>query len=798
MNRRTFIKLCGMGVAGLTLSPRKFARAEPVPAAPAGMPLPSQVLTMDLGGTDWTLQQDGGSEKLPAQVPGDHYSDLLRAGKIPDPYYRDNNQAVQSAAKTGWVYERTFEVTPQQLAMKNVELVCHGLDTFATVTLNGTKLGSTNNMFRTWVFDVRKVLKPGANALQIQFQPLPDRAVIKGWTDAYMMAHPNVHPDGDKSHSWKDWSWVRKAPYQWGWDWCRPILTMGIWKGIELRGYESRLANLAVVQHHASDGSVRLDLTAGLAGQAPSGCQVSARLLEEGAPVKQPVEGLAAALTITVRQPKLWWPNGLGEPNLYTLEVQLLDAGGNVLDTVRKRIGLRQFEAVPGTRQTPYALKVNGQPFFAKGANWIPADSLLARVTPEVLQGYMKDAAACNFNFMRLWGGGFYEDDSLFDACDELGIALMFEFKFAGVSYPSFDPDFMANVKAELEDQILRVRHHPSIAVWSGNNEIRNFVGYAELFDQLVGGQVSQLAPGEVYQRTSGGAGAPDAHDWGLGHGRSPFSHYATTHGFVAEFGVQSYLEPASTRRFAAEADLAAGTDSPILKYHELSGQNEILAQVLRYFGKAPKKLDDVFWLSQIVQAYGIRFAVEHWRRDRPRSTACLVWQYNDAWPGQTWSMIDYYHRWKALQYHAKHMFAPVLVSGEIDPAEGKVDVHVLNDRLAGGKAVLTWRMATTDGKVLRHSEKAIVAPRQRQRGCGNGHAERRGKSVGLPQSPAVDDGDARGRFARDEHFVFRAAGGTHSADAGDYDESGGRGKAVPRHARKRAARTLDLDQSRE
>ena len=502
-----------------------------------------------------------------------------------------------------------------------------------------------------------------------------------------------------------------QGAYQWGWDWCRPILTMGIWKGIELRAYESRLANLAVVQQHKPDGSVRLDLTAEVAGQPPSGCQVSARVVEEGAPIQQPLAGQSAILALTVPQPRLWWPNGLGEQNLYTVEVQLLDAGGNVLDTMRKRIGLRQFETVPGTRELPYTLKVNGQPFFAKGADWIPPDSLLARITPEVQRRFMQDAAACNFNFIRLWGGGIYEDSSLFDACDELGIALMFEFKFAGASDPSLDTAFMANVKAELEDQILRVRHHPSIAIWSGNNEIRNFVGYPELFDKLIADEVRRLAPRSPYQPTSGGYQSPDAHDWGLGHGREPFSHYVGTHGFVSEFGIQSYIEPASTLNFATDADLAAGVDSPILQYHELSSQKEIGSEVLRYFGKFPDKLDDLFWLSQIIQAFGLRFGVEHWRRDRPHSTAALIWQYNDAWPGQTWSMIDYFHRWKASQYHARHMFAPVLVSGDVDADKAKVDIHVINDRLTGGKATLAWRLATTDGKVLRHNETTIRLP---------------------------------------------------------------------------------------
>ncbi len=759
------------------------------------------MLTTDLSTIPWTLQQVGANEKLPAQVPGDHYSDLLRAGKIPDPYYRDNNALVQWAAKVGWIYQGTFEATPQQLAMKHVELVCHGLDTLATVTLNGTVLGSTDNMFRTWVFDVRQALKAGTNDLKIQFQKLPEPAEINARTDAYLQAHADVRDAEAKRHSWKQWSWIRKAPYQWGWDWCRPILTMGIWKGIELRAYESRLAKLAVVQQHNSDGSVRLNVTADVAGQPPSGCQVSARLVEEGAAVTQPVAAQAAALTaalsLSVAQPKLWWPNGLGAQNLYTLEVQLVDSSGNVLDTMTKRIGLRQFETTPGTREKPYTLKVNGQPFFAKGADWIPPDNLLARITPEVHRRFIQDAAACNFNFIRLWGGGIYEDNSLFDACDELGIALMFEFKFAGASYPSFDTDFMANVKAEFEDQILRVRHHPSIAIWSGNNEIRNFVGYAELFENLISDQVRQLVPGAPYQPTSGGYHSPDAHDWGLGHGRNPFSHYAASHGFIAEFGVQSYIEPASMRKFATEADLAVGADSPILKYHELSGAMEIQAQLYYYFGKLPENIDDVAWLSQIVQAFGLRFGVEHWRRDRPRSTAALVWQYDDAWPGQTWSMVDYFHRWKASQYHARHMFAPVLVSGDVDASLGKVDVHVMNDRLTGAKASLSWRLTNTDGKVLRHNETIIDLPAN-----GNMLAETvtlsdAEKAIGLPNLLLWMTVTPEGGSPETNISLFARPGELTLPTPSIQTTVAGAGKQFS-VTLESAARTLDLDQSRE
>ena len=486
---------------------------------------------------------------------------------------------------------------------------------------------------------------------------------------------------------------------------------MGIWKAIELRSYDARFADLGVVQHHGPDGSVELGLTPVIRGAVPAGCQVRAQLLEAGAAgeTSAEVKDGSAALSLTVAKPKLWWPNGMGDPNLYTVEVRLLDPAGQLLDTVRKRVGLRRFERVVDGRLL--TLKVNGEPFFGKGANWLPPDNLIGRITPEIFRRSMEDAAACNFNLIRLWGGGFYEDDAMFDRCDELGIALIAEFKFTTAVYPVFDKDFIANVTAELDDQIRRLRHHPSIAIWSGNNEIRNFVAYTEFFEKVVGEQVRKLAPGQAYEVSSGGAGAQDVHDWGMGHGRKPFSHYTGTHGFVAEFGIQSYLEPASTRSFATEADLATGIDSPILHYHECSAQNEIVNPMVYYFGKIPTNIDDVFWLSQILQAFGIRLGVEHWRRDRPKSTAALIWQYNDSWPGQTWSMVDYYHRWKALQYHARHMFAPLLVSGDVDAGRGVVDVYVMNDRRTGGKANLSWNLVTTEGKSLRKKDSTIDLP---------------------------------------------------------------------------------------
>jgi beta-mannosidase len=714
MNRREFSRMLGLGVSGLVCSRYSFAQPSqsPSPANYKRSLLPSQVLTTDLGGDTWTFRQDGTSEAMPAHVPGDHYTDLFRASKIPAPNYRNNNDSVQWAAERSWIYERTFDVPAEQLARKYIELVCEGLDTFATVMLNGVTVASTNNMFRTWVIDVKIALKAGSNQLRIKFDPLPD---ITAQSMAYEKKYeiPNWVGVGEPGGKYKPQSWIRKGPYQWGWDWCRPILTMGVWKKIELRAYDLRLADVGVKQHHNPDGTVQLDLKMELAGVPTTDAHVRAHLLGpdgmewNAAPVKDSV----AALSLAVIKPKLWWPNGMGDPNLYTIEIQIVDGTGNILDTVQKRVGLRRFEVIPAQNGESLQLRVNGEPFFAKGANWIPADNMVGRATPEVMRWYMQDAAACNFNFVRLWGGGLYEDDLLFDACDELGLAVLFEFKFGTYTYPIFDADFAANVAAEVDDQLRRIRHHPCIAMWSGNNEADQFKGYTELFDTLIGGKVRNLVQDACYEMGSGAFRSQDLHLWSVWHGGKPFRDYDNSHGFVAEFGMQSYLEPASTRQFTNESDRATGIESPIFAYHEKSGQKTILQYLQKNFGTLPPDLGDVLWLSQIMQAYGIRQGIEHWRRDRPKSMAAVIWQFNDSWPGETWSMIDYYHRWKALQYHARHMYAPLLVSGQADASRGMVDVYVVNDRLTGGKADLTWRLTNTNGKVLRKGKTTFDLP---------------------------------------------------------------------------------------
>jgi beta-mannosidase len=486
-----------------------------------------------------------------------------------------------------------------------------------------------------------------------------------------------------------------------------------------------------ILQDHSLKGSVGLDV------------QIKAQVIQ-AQPLKaaitvshggRNVAGATVALSsgagravMKLRHPKLWWPAGMGEPALYDVDVRLLDARGNVIDSVTRRIGLRTLKLLPQDEQSSLRFEVNGVPFFAKGANWIPADAFATRVTPAILRRYVADAVAANMNMLRFWGGGYYEEDALFDACDEIGVCVWLDFKFACSSYPAFDEAFMENVRLEARDNLSRLRHHPCIAVWCGNNEISlmtkdqwsdNSMGradYDKLFKDLLGAQVRELAPQANY--VSGSPDCGDTHYWQVWHGGKPFEAYRGLTGFVSEFGFQSFPEPRTVRAYTAAEDRTSVL-SPVMKWHQRSagnGNQKIQDMTRRYFN-APKDFESALWLSQIVQAYGIKMGAEHWRQTMPQSMGCLFWQYNDCWPVASWSSVDYYGRWKALQYLARRFYAPILVCGVADSENGTVDIFVSSDRLAPCRGTLTWNITDVEGKTLaRDSDALDIPPRQSQK----------------------------------------------------------------------------------
>ncbi len=685
---------------------------------------------IDLGG-EWTLKQGGKGGRIRANVPGCVHTDLLAAGKIPDPFYRDNEHRLQWIGEADWAYSRTFTVEAETLACDRVLLRCWGLDTLATVRVNGRRVGRADNMFRTWEFDVKRALKAGRNTIEVRFDStmpvirrLQKKRFLPGW--------------GFGQHKIGGGNWIRKMPCNYGWDWGPTLVTCGIWRDIEIVAFDTaRLADVRIEQDHSKRGAVALDVTAAVEKTGRAKCTAAVTVSYKGRTVAEgqgAVRGGKVRASLTVKKPRLWWPAGMGDQPLYEVTADLLDEGGGLLDTDTRRIGLRTLRVVREKDQwgQSFRFEANGVAFFAKGANWIPADTFPSRLGRADYEYLLDSAAAANMNMLRVWGGGIYEDDVFYELCDELGLCVWQDFMFACATYPTFDDDYLANVRAEAEDNVRRLRHHACLALWCGNNELeQGLVGdrwegtmswedYSKLFDVLLPDVIRRLDGGRDYWPSS--AHSPlgdrldhknpacgDAHLWDVWHGRKPFEWYRTAmHRFCSEFGFQSFPEPKTVRSYTAASD--RNVTSYVMEHHQRSGTGNatIMTYMLDWF-RLPKSFDMTLWLSQILQALGIKYAVEHWRRHMPRCMGAIYWQLNDCWPVASWASIDSLGRWKALHYFAKQFFAPVLVSGVEDQDRKTVAVHVTSDRMKPLKAKLTWTVTTAAGKVLTTGGKPVA-----------------------------------------------------------------------------------------
>jgi beta-mannosidase len=700
ITKRKFLTTSAMAAAAVFAWEPLFSLA-----APTTIRVPRR-LSLDGG---WQLSQAGKDEWIPATVPGGAYTDLLAAGKIPDPFYRDDEKTVQWVGDSDWIYRRSFKVPADVLKNDRILLRCEGLDTLATIKINGTEAGRADNMFRLWEFDVKPFLRTGDNSIEILFG-----------SPATYMKQRDTDQAPDK---WiKGRAWVRKEPCSYGWDWGPSLPTSGIWRHISLETFnQARIGDLLVRQNHA-DNNVSLDVVvnAEVLGKdtAPLKAKASVLLDDESvATAKFEIADGQGGAHLEITDPKLWWPAGMGGQPLYTVHVELFDADSHPIDSMSKRVGLRTLKAVLPRGDMPLHFEANGLPFFAKGANWIPADSFPTRVTPQDCRRYVADAAAVNMNILRFWGGGYYEDDAMFEACDEMGVCVWLDFKFACGAYPAFDGKFMENVKLEARDNLQRLRHHPCIAVWCGNNEISlswwegptwgpnrmSTSDYDKLFKDLLGSQVQTFAPGANY--VTGSPDCGDTHYWDVWHGNKLFDAYRTQNGFMSEFGYQSFPELKTIKSFTNEAD-RAGVLTPVMKWHQRSGVGnvdgnaEMVHMIHRYFN-APKDFETTLWLSQILQGYGIKIGAEYWRQTMPKSMGCVFWQYNDCWPGMSWSSVDYFGRWKALHYLARKFYAPILISGLEDAKDGTIDLFVTSDRLENHHGKLSWTLTDLEGNSL-------------------------------------------------------------------------------------------------
>ncbi len=667
---------------------------------------------------------------LPATVPGDVHLDLLANKRIPDPFYRDNEAKLQWIDQASWEYQDDFEVGSALLARTNVDLVFDGLDAAAAVYVNDVHVLNVDNMFRVWRVPVKAHLHAGKNVLRIEF-PSPIKAAEKvAATDPWQ---PKTKVEAK--------TYIRKAAYEYGWDWGPRFVTSGIWRPVRIEAWDKvRIADFAIRQRDVSREVAHLDAEVDVEASSAGAATVDVQFNHGGKPVALTVQAELHAgrngidVPIEIKQPKLWYPAGYGDQALYDFSVQV-NTGGRKADERKTKAGLRSvvLDRHPDKWGRSFQFVVNGIPVFAKGADVIPFDSFPNRVTTADYRRILESARDANMNMIRHWGGGYYETDEFYAICDELGIMIWQDFMFGNDWQPGTYA-FKLNLEAEAEDQVRRLRNHPSIVVWTGNNEteiaqnwgvraslpadvkLQMWQDYLTEFSGILARVVARLnaetpywpsSPSSDYEETNNHYQSGDAHLWDVWHGRVPFSTYETHNSrFVTEYGFQSFPEMRTIEAFT-EAPDRKDIFTPVMLVHQKNNEgNSIIHDYLLKDYPEPKDFPSFLYASQVLQAEGIKIGAEHFRRRMPETMGSIFWQLNDCWPVASWSSIDYYGRWKALQYYARRFYALTLVSPHVE--DGAVKVYIVSDNTEAKQATLRVRLMDFDGKVLLEEKRDV------------------------------------------------------------------------------------------
>lgn len=702
---------------------------------------------------NWTLRQVGQDERIPATVPGSVYGDLLAAGRMEDPFWKDNEDAALALMDNDYEYSTVFDCGEELLSSDGVVLRFEGLDTVADVFLNGEMLGHAENMHRTWEYSVKELLKKEGNELRVYFYS-PTKYIEEAFRKA---------PTLGTEDAMNGFVHLRKAHYMFGWDWGAHLPDAGIWRPVLLLGIDTaRLDSVEVLQFHG-DGEVRLRITPEIEtapegsgagdllppGKLPEGLRTKIKLVS---PDGEESSYDSCKEEIVISSPKLWWPNGYGEQNLYTVTVVLEKADGTELDRWTRRIGLRTvtMDRTPDRWGERFAACVNGVDIFSMGADYIPEDHLLGRVNRETTKALLDKAVFAHFNCIRVWGGGYYPDDWFYDLCDEMGLLVWQDFMFACAVY-DLTPEFEENIKAEFIDNLKRIRHHASLGLMCGNNEMEQFVNqrnwvskdsevrdYIIMYEYILPRMMKQYAPQVFYWPSSPSSGGSfdepgdenrgDVHYWEVWHGNKPFSEYRKFYfRYLSEFGFQSFPSRKTVETFTDdERDM--NIFSYIMEKHQRNGSaNGKIMNYMQQTYKYPSSFETVVYASQLLQADAIRYGVEHFRRNRSecRCMGAVYWQFNDCWPVASWASVDYCQRLKALHYYARRFFAPVMISCEEEGMLGSgqelvrlpftfpksIRLNVANETMQDEKITVKWQIRDAAAKVLRSEEIPVTVP---------------------------------------------------------------------------------------
>ncbi len=685
----------------------------------------------------WQIESLEQDLRITGTVPGSILSSLLEAGKIPDPFWRDNEMKVLPLMEYDYSFSRQFSVSGDMLEREYIFLRCHGLDTLAEIRINGLPAGKADNMHRTWIFDVKQLLKAGENEISIYFS-----SPTKFIREAYFS-----HRLEGTEDAMQGFPYLRKAHCMFGWDWGPRLPDCGIWRDIELMAYDhARIRDVSIRQHH-QNGQASLTIETHIEGSCSKNLNVDIRIT---GPDGEEYSGRGNKCEIVIEDPKLWWPAGLGSQPLYRVDA-VLSLDGRILDQWSGRIGLRTLtvsrDAYHDGSGSEFCHIVNGVKVFAMGADYIPEDNLLARRNLERTRRLLEDARLANMNTVRVWGGGYYPDDWFYDICDELGLLVWQDFMFACAVY-DLTEEFDRNIRAEASDNIRRLRHHPSLALWCGNNEMEDFVrqgqwvtekkqvaDYIKMYEYIIPQVLKEEDPDSFYWPSSPSSGGNfdhpndpdrgDVHYWDVWHGMKPFTEYRKfLFRYVSEFGFQSFPCMKTIESFSEPED--RNPFSYIMEKHQRNASaNGRIAEYLSQTYLYPGTFENFVYASQLLQAQAMQYGVEHWRRHRGQCMGAVIWQLNDCWPVVSWSSIDYYGRWKALHYYERLFFAPVLIScqeegilsqntnvnAEHVPDKMSARLNVSNETGSPFTGTAFWSLRRPDASVIESGSFSVYVP---------------------------------------------------------------------------------------